>query len=161
LAGVAGVVDGEAIDGGVFAGDVADGPTAAAWPLGPDGLSAGAVVDWPVAAAIPRAGPVADDWGARLERLGVGGTVWGCAVLAGALHGTRRNKLRGRSLPNQPATDGPTRSTITRAMPTPNAMRNQRTLKMLGCRRIRCDTSDLTRLMLEFPKYDRMLAGQC
>jgi hypothetical protein len=83
------------------------------------------------------------------------------AVFSEAPHGTRRNRLRGRSPPNQLATEGPTKSARTRATPTPSAIRNHRTLKMLGWRRIRCDTSDFTRLMLEFPKYDTMLAGQC
>jgi hypothetical protein len=83
----------------------------------------------------------------------------GWTVLLGPPHGTKEKRLRGRSLPNHPTTDGPTSRTRTSATPTPSAMRTQRTLKMLGRRRMRCDTSDLTRLILEFPKYGRMLAS--
>jgi hypothetical protein len=85
----------------------------------------------------------------------------GWTVLLEPAHGAKEKRPRGRSLPNQPATDGPTSRRRTSAMPTPSAMRTQRTLKMLGRRRMRCDTSDLTRLILEFPKYGRMLASQC
>jgi hypothetical protein len=99
-----------------------------------------------------------------LERLGrdaFGSGERACAVFSEPLHGANRKRLRGRSPPSQFASDGPTKSATASAMPVPNAMRNHRTLKMLGWRRIRCDTSGLTRLILEFPKYDRMLAGQC
>jgi hypothetical protein len=112
-------------------------------------------------------GPGLDAVGAAVLRLGrelTGSGARDCAVFSdfsGALQGARRNRLRGRSPPNQPATEGPIKSASTRATPTPSAIRNQRTPKMLGCRRMRCDTSDLTRLMLEFPKYGEMLAGQC
>jgi len=99
-----------------------------------------------------------------LERLGrviVGSDGRACAVFSGPPQGASRNRLFGRSPPNHPATEGPTKSAMARTTPAPSAMRNHRTLKMLGWRRIRCETSGLTRLILEFPKYDRMLAGQC
>jgi hypothetical protein len=83
-----------------------------------------------------------------------------CEVLTSELQGASRNRLRGKSPPSHPATHGPIRSTSATATPAPRQIRNQRAPKMLGWRRMRCDTSDLTRLILEFPKYDRILAGQ-
>jgi hypothetical protein len=146
------------VDGGAV-----EEPPAPARPLAPDGPSPPAPEALLAgAAAVPRAGPDGAGVGlAGLSRGVAGPGARGCAAFSDVLHGTRRKRLRGRSLPNQLATEGPTRSARTRVTPTPSAMRNQRTLKMLGWRRMRCDTSGLTRLMLEFPKYDRMLAGQC
>jgi hypothetical protein len=166
---VAGVV---MVDGGgaavagrgavVVGGVVTAGPPAASRPLVPGWLSIVAPGVLPVAEAVPRAGEGGNAPG--LERLGRDGADsdgrdW--TVFSDPPHGTSRNRLRGRSPPNQLATDGPTRSARASTTPTPSAIRNQRTLKMLGWRRIRWDTSVLTRLILEFPKYGRMLAGQC
>ena len=153
---------GVAAGAGAVDGGAAEEPRAPTRPLVSDCPSTCAPGTLPGAAAVPRAGP--DDARPGLVRLGCAGTgsgARGCAVFSDVLHGKRRKRLRGRSLPNQLATEGPTRSARTRATPTPSAMRNQRALKMLGGRRIRCDTFDLTRLILEFPKYNRMLAGQC
>jgi hypothetical protein len=135
-------------------GVVAD-PAVATGTLLPDLPSAVAPDVLPVRVPGAAGGPGDDATG--LESPGFGVSLVPTAVL----HGARRNRLRGRSLPNQPATHGPIRSTTTTATPAPRQMRNQRALKMLGGRRMRRDPSDLTRLMLEFPKYDRMLAGQC
>ncbi|HEY7602233.1 MAG TPA: hypothetical protein VIB60_06995 [Methylomirabilota bacterium] len=151
LASIDAVGDGAGEGAGDDDGDV-DGDTA--------GGAAGAL---PVAAAVPRVPAEPADDAAGLEAPGFsrmpGGRDGG--AFSAVLHGARRNRLRGRSLPNHPAIHGPTRSASTSATPTPRHTRNHRALKMLGWRRTRCDTSDLMRLILEFPKYDRILAGQC
>ena len=77
-------------------------------------VDGGAVEEPPAPAAVPRVGP--GDAGLGLVRLGRGVTgsgARGCAVFSGVLHGTRRKRLLGRSLPNQVATKGPTRSART------------------------------------------------
>jgi hypothetical protein len=119
-----------------------------------------------VAAAVPRGAVGTGETGgavgftARPDFSPTGGDerVWD--VRLSERHGARRNRLRGKSPPNHPATHGPTRSASTTITPAPRHSRNQPALKMLGWRRMRCDTSDLTRLILEFPKYDRILDGQ-
>src|SRR5262249_11681123 len=83
---------------------------------------------------------------------GPGGRDW--TVLLGPPHGPKR-------APSHVATDGPARSSRATTTPAPSAMRNHRAVKMLVRRRMRCDTSDLTRLILEFPKYGRMLGSRC
>jgi hypothetical protein len=117
-------------------------------PLIPDCASPAGAGALPAAPAVPRVvldaacpGPNGDGTGlVRLGREVTGSDARDCAVFSdfsGAPHGARRNRLRGRSLPNQPATEGPIKSASTRATPTPSAIRNQRTLKMLGWRRMR------------------------
>jgi hypothetical protein len=158
--------------GGAVPADAGAGGVAAvadlATPTRPgvvDGVSADPGADGAEVPAVPRAGLGADAAGGGelgvLSRgvTGSGGRDW--TVLVDLLHGTKDDRLRGNSPPNQLATEGPTSSPRTSRRPTPSAIRNHRALKMLGRRRMRCDTSDLTRLILEFPKYGRMLASQC
>jgi hypothetical protein len=134
--------------------DDPDGGPAAA------GGEAGAVL---VADAVPRGAAGIGDGVTGLAGRGFSATAGGRGggAFSAVLHGARRNRLRGRSLPNHPAIHGPTRSASTSATPTPRNTRNHRAAKMLGWRRTRCDTSDLMRLMLDFPKYYRILDGQC
>jgi hypothetical protein len=158
LAVVPGFASVVAVD--VPVGDPFDGPDG-----DPDaaGGAAGEVGAGLVADAVPRgAAGVGDDaTGLAGRGFSAPGDGRGDGAFSAVLHGARRNRLRGRSLPNHPATHGPTSSASTSATPAPRNTRNQRAAKMLGWRRTRCDTSDLMRLMLEFPKYYRILAGQC
>jgi hypothetical protein len=141
-------------------GDPADDPGGDPDAAGGVGGDAGVLL---VADAVPRVAAGVGDDPTGLGEGGFSATVdgGGRGAFSAVPHGARMNRLRGRSLPNHPAIHGPTRSASTSATPAPRNTRNQRAVKMLGWRRTRCETSDLMRLMLEFPKYYKILAGQC
>ena len=152
-------------------GRIGDGPPAATRPLVPTrparralGLRPAAADALPVVAADAGAG--SDGGTTGFVRLG---RVSGRLRRPG-LHGLLGSAAAGDEQEQASRQIAPEPSRRPRARPEARGRgrrqhrarsRNQSTLKMLGWRRMRCDTSDLTRLIREFPKYDRMLAGQC